>query len=165
MIISGNIKLNNYTIENKTSQLLFYDQDNVPTIRFGSDPSISLINDTYAVGEKATITLGYSSAYSYLENLLPGSNKAKCTIGTVNNDGIKYETMTLVDGFIGIGNTGPTQKIDVNGNVKCNFINISSYTPSGSADSQGQVGDLTWDTNFFYVKTTSGWLRSNLNAF
>lgn len=43
--------------------------------------------------------------------------------------------------------------------LKLGAINISYYTPSGTADAAGEVGDLCLDDNYLYKKTNSGWLR------
>jgi parallel beta-helix repeat protein len=48
---------------------------------------------------------------------------------------------------------------------KARAINLSSLTPSGSADSTGNQGDFRWDDSFVYVKTSGGWKRSALSTF
>lgn len=65
-------------------------------------------------------------------------------------------------GKIGVGTTSPTSKLDVNDNR----IRIrSKFTPSSSNDSNGNVGDIAWDDNYIYVKTTNGWKRATLQLF
>lgn len=46
-------------------------------------------------------------------------------------------------------------------------LNLSAtVTPSGSADSQGAVGDVRYDDGFIYIKTASGgWKRAALSTF
>lgn len=44
-------------------------------------------------------------------------------------------------------------------------LNLTSYTPTGTADTAGVVGDVTYATNFIYVKTSAGWKRSALSTF
>lgn len=40
--------------------------------------------------------------------------------------------------------------------------NILNYTPSSSLDTNGNVGDISWDGTYFYWKTsTNGWLRTS----
>lgn len=41
----------------------------------------------------------------------------------------------------------------------------SSYTPTSSADAIGSTGDFSWDSNYIYIKTASGWKRSALSTF
>jgi hypothetical protein len=42
---------------------------------------------------------------------------------------------------------------------------IATYTPTGSADSTGKDGDLSYDDDFLYVKTGVGWKRTSLESF
>jgi Head domain of trimeric autotransporter adhesin len=44
-------------------------------------------------------------------------------------------------------------------------LNVAPRTPTGSADTQGALGDITADDGFVYVKTSTGWKRSALAAF
>lgn len=41
----------------------------------------------------------------------------------------------------------------------------TTYTPTGSADALGATGDISWDVNYIYIKTASGWKRSALSTF
>jgi hypothetical protein len=60
----------------------------------------------------------------------------------------------------------PTAAIDIEGIEGFNQFRLrKSYTPTGSGDSNGNVGDISWDTNFIYIKTSEGWKRSSLTAF
>lgn len=49
--------------------------------------------------------------------------------------------------------------------VKVRTCNSATFTPSGSADSSGNVGDWAWDSDYAYVKTGAGWKRSALSTF
>jgi hypothetical protein len=40
-----------------------------------------------------------------------------------------------------------------------------SYTPSGSDDDKGNIGDISWDDSYFYVKTKDGWKRAALETW
>lgn len=40
-----------------------------------------------------------------------------------------------------------------------------SYTPTGTADTNGFVGDVVWDDDYWYVKTSAGWKRAALSTF
>jgi hypothetical protein len=42
-------------------------------------------------------------------------------------------------------------------------INKSAPTPTTSGDTIGEVGSTTWDDNYFYIKTNTGWGRINLD--
>lgn len=39
------------------------------------------------------------------------------------------------------------------------------YTPTSSADTNGNIGDLAWDDNFIYQKVSTGWKRTALSSF
>ncbi len=53
-------------------------------------------------------------------------------------------------------------RITAAGNVDINSDRIrirNNFTPTGTADSSGQVGDIAFDDNYMYRKTASGWRR------
>ena len=41
----------------------------------------------------------------------------------------------------------------------------TNYTPTGTSDTSGAVGDTAWDDNYFYVKTPNGWKRAELETW
>jgi trimeric autotransporter adhesin len=63
----------------------------------------------------------------------------------------------------------PNVYVDANGKLFRNnatYINLRpTYTPTTSSDPAGNVGDITWDSSYIYVKTASGWKRSALSAW
>lgn len=67
---------------------------------------------------------------------------------------------------VGIGTTVPTAKLDINGSTGYNQLRIRTpYTPTSSADANGNVGDIAWDDNYIYVKTSTGWKRVPLSSW
>lgn len=60
---------------------------------------------------------------------------------------------------------------DENGNWKTNNdfipnkITIPNYTPSGSTDINGNLGNVTRDDDYLYIKSSTGWKRTNLESF
>jgi hypothetical protein len=71
-----------------------------------------------------------------------------------------------VTGKVGIGTSSPTAKLDVNGSTGYNQIRMrTSYTPTGSDDTNGYVGDVAWDDNYIYVKTSTEWKRAALSTW
>ena len=42
---------------------------------------------------------------------------------------------------------------------------IPEYSPSSSLDNYGEIGDITRDDNYLYVKGSYGWKRSSLESF
>jgi hypothetical protein len=75
-------------------------------------------------------------------------------------------------GFMGIGqgNVDPTSLVDISGATGYNQLRLRTpYNPSGSADTNGEEGDICWGINassvpYIYVKTGSGWRRAQLSV-
>ena len=69
-------------------------------------------------------------------------------------------------GLVGVGTTAPTARLHVKATNGYNQFRLeTSYTPSSTADANGNIGDFAWDDSYIYVKTTAGWKRSALNTF
>ena len=71
-------------------------------------------------------------------------------------------------GFIGIGqgNTTPTSLVDISGSTGYSQLRLrNSYTPSGTTDTNGNTGQINWDTSYFYVRTISGWKRASITTW
>ncbi len=69
-------------------------------------------------------------------------------------------------GNVGIGVDTPTSRIDVDGVDGYNQIRArKSATPSSTAASDGQTGNIVWDNNYIYIKTSAGWKRAALSTF
>jgi len=85
--------------------------------------------------------------------------------GLWNGSNVMTEHLYLWEsGRFGIatGSTEPTSKLHVNDDR----IRIEqSFTPTGTADTSGNVGDWAWDDDYRYVKTSTGWKRSALSTF
>jgi hypothetical protein len=70
------------------------------------------------------------------------------------------------NGNVGIGTTAPTAKLHIAGATGYNQLRLQTpYTPTSSNDPNGNVGDICWDDNYIYVKTSTGWKRAPLSAF
>jgi len=77
-------------------------------------------------------------------------------------------TKTILRGNVafGVSDNNPTAKVDIQGSYGYNQLRLrTSYTPTSSADSNGNTGDISWDNDYIYVKTTVGWKRSALTTF
>jgi hypothetical protein len=85
------------------------------------------------------------------------------SIYSTNSEGMMYHA-----GKVGIGSgiTSPTAKLDVNGPTGYDQLRLrTSFTPTDTSDSHGNVGDIAWDDSYIYVKTSAGWKRTALSTF
>lgn len=63
-------------------------------------------------------------------------------------------------------NAAPTALLDVVNATGYNQFRLrTAYTPTSTADANGNTGDITWDANYIYVKTAAGWKRTALSDF
>lgn len=77
-------------------------------------------------------------------------------------------TLAITTGFVGIGVGlgSATSKLDINATNGYAQLRLrTSYTPSGTADANGNIGDMAWDADYWYVKTAAGWKRAALSTF
>lgn len=68
------------------------------------------------------------------------------------------------NGLVGIGTTQPTSLMDLyyaDGSAQLRLRN--SFTPSASNDAKGQIGNISWDDNYMYLKTNAGWKKVPLS--
>lgn len=69
------------------------------------------------------------------------------------------------DGNVGIRNT-PTSSLDITGTNGYSQLRLrTTYTPTSSADTNGNIGDTAWDDSYVYIKVSTGWKRATLNTF
>lgn len=77
-----------------------------------------------------------------------------------------YLSGGLNGGSIGINTLSPTSLFDINGNNGYNQLRLrQSFTPNNTADTRGNIGDVSWDNTYFYIKTNVGWKRTALSTF
>lgn len=59
-----------------------------------------------------------------------------------------------------------TSSVDISNANGYNQLRLrNSYTPTSSSDVNGNVGDVAWDTDYMYIKTSVGWKRTLLSTF
>lgn len=45
------------------------------------------------------------------------------------------------------------------------YIVLNSKTPTATADTTGKLGDIVFDDDYIYIKTSAGWKQSALTTF
>jgi len=70
-----------------------------------------------------------------------------------------------VDGYMGLKSDCFTPLIVESIKEIYNNPSIPNYTPTSSGDTYGNVGNITTDDNYLYIKTNNGWKRTSLESF
>jgi len=69
-------------------------------------------------------------------------------------------------GDVGIGTTTPSARLSINGSTGYDQLRLQTdFTPDNSSDTRGNTGDVAWDDDYIYIKTSTGWKRSTLSTF
>ena len=66
-------------------------------------------------------------------------------------------------GNIGVGTTAPNSKVHINGTAMEQLRMETSGGPGSSGATNGRVGDMAYDDDYFYIKTANGWGRIALD--
>ena len=117
-----------------------------------------------------------SNAFNFVINGARGTgtgNVGDIIFATANAQTSGNTAHTLINRWWLKGTTGyfsntssPAALIDLAGATGYGQFRMrTTYTPSSSADSNGNTGDFSWDGNYFYIKTPTGWKRSALTTF
>ena len=68
-------------------------------------------------------------------------------------------------GYMGVRNDAITPLIVESIKEIYNNPSIPNYTPTSSNDTYGNVGNITTDDDYLYIKTNNGWKRTSLQSF
>jgi hypothetical protein len=114
-----------------------------------------------------TIVGSYTAPAARLHVVGSGSTSSTWTAQFHNSaTGGNNALMIRDDGNIGVRTNAPTDLIDINGANGYSQLRLrTAYTPTGTADTNGNTGDVSWDDNYIYIKTAAGWKRSALSTF
>jgi len=123
---------------------------------------------------------GHNTASIYLESRRTGATSGK-TWSIASGSGSdtdldKFSIYNPDDGYcftirdggnVGIGGTtNPTAKLDISSLTGYNQVRMrTSYTPTETGDTNGNTGDIAWDDDYVYIKTSTGWKRTSLSTF
>lgn len=126
----------------------------------GEGGSTALGNYTEAAGVFGTTALGTDIKVTGISSF--GVNVLNTSFVTLSQD----HTIALMGGPVGVGTVSPVSKLEVEGaNGYNQFRMKKTYTPSGTLDQNGSIGDMSWDNNYLYVKTSVGWKRAALSTW
>jgi hypothetical protein len=113
-----------------------------------------------------TIVGSYTAPSARFQVVGGGSTSSTWTAQFHNSAGNNNAFMIRDDGNIGVRTNAPTDLIDINGANGYSQLRLrTAYTPTGTADGNGNTGDVAWDANYIYIKTAAGWKRSALSTF
>jgi len=113
-----------------------------------------------------SVVTNYARMQSVVISNTAGTEAGAFEILTRTGGALTEKVRVLDNGNVGIYNTSPTSRLDVTGAQGYNQLRLrTSYTPTGTADANGSTGDIAWDSNYFYIKTSAGWKRLALTTF
>ena len=188
---SGNTASNNELIFSGDSEPLVYSRGNLEVFgNIGIKQLGSVVSsNTVFIDSNGKLTDGVSDE-RLKENILPLNN----SLNIISQlSGVSYNSVNREDsgndtfyGFIAQqlekvdNNLTFTSKSSGYMGVKYNAIiplivesikeihnnpSIPNYTPTSSNDSYGNIGNVTSDDDYLYIKTNNGWKRTSLQSF
>jgi hypothetical protein len=94
------------------------------------------------------IVMGDVSSYniSMDDNEIMARNNGDTSTVVINFNGGNV-SMCRQDGYVGIGTTTPTDKLDVDGNA----IRVRTSQTPASSSADGYTGEIAWDSNYIYI--------------
>jgi hypothetical protein len=123
------------------------------TVPGGSD-NIVAGDYSFASGRQVSLTSDADYTFAFGNNFTTSASHAV----------VFYDLVSEMK--VGIQTTSPTARLDVSGSTGYNQIRMrTSYTPTGTNDANGNIGDIAWDDDYFYVKTSAGWKRTALSIW
>jgi hypothetical protein len=167
MVIGG-------TSPNTETTIVDYNDD--PVFVVGGSGNATINGGYSGVYQGGSLGAGNSNAYDFVINGCRGTGAGLpgdilFATGTSQDSGAGIHPMTtrwLIKGGTGnLSNTStPTSSLDITGATGYSQFRLrTSYTPTSTSDTNGNTGDFSWDDNYFYIKTSSGWKRSALTTF
>ncbi|GAB3885980.1 hypothetical protein [Spirosoma agri] len=156
MRIAGN---GNVSIGDTTSAFRLKAVDNNP----GNGWIIVVSNSRTTTGRTgAKILFDQSNLASWAIGQPGGDVNAFVIESSGNTERVRVDSA----GNVGIGTSAPTARLHAKGATGYDQLRLENkYTPSGPGDPNGQAGAFAWDDTWFYLKTTAGWRRIQLQSW
>ena len=89
-------------------------------------------------------------------NRIEGSSGLSAIVGGANND-LSGTRSVILGGNTIVGTQDDTAYLP-------KLVVTETYIPTGTTDTNGELGEISYDGEYIYVKTSSGWLKSNLGV-
>lgn len=118
-----------------------------------------------AGGHGGTIGGNTTDGITYLRSNSTNDDIAFITRYNPGSGNINTEAMRIKEnGNVGIGVTAPTEKLEVNGNIKFSQAKLSALnTAPTSSTATGTLGEIRWTATYIYLCiATNTWVRSAL---
>ena len=104
------------------------------------------------------LTFGYIDIVNDDRNAEESS--MRFSVGELNPN----EVMRLQDdGNVGVNFTAPTSSMHIDGTAMNQLRLNTSGGPTSNTDTSGEIGDIAYDANYIYIKTSNGWGRAALD--
>lgn len=154
-----NVALGNYSLQSLTTN-----NDNTSVGYASGGLTTGTGNSYFGYNSGSAITTG---SYNVILGSFTGSGYTTVSNHIHLSDGqANVRAFCDNNGLWSFGATTPTARMHVKASTGYNQFRLeTSYTPSSTADTNGNIGDMAWDDNYIYIKTTAGWKRSALSTF
>ncbi len=188
---SGNTASNNELIFSGDSEPLVYSRGNLEVFGNIAIKQIGSVGGATSIGIDSNGKLSDSVSDERLkENILPLNNSLNILLqlsgvsyNWINREdsgndrfyGFIAQQLEKVDnhltftskssGYMGVRNDAITPLIVESIKEIRNNPSIPNYTPTSSNDSYGNIGNVTSDDDYLYIKTNNGWKRTPLQSF
>tara|TARA_S200002703_G_scaffold24300_1_gene21088 strand:+ start:3787 stop:5751 length:1965 start_codon:yes stop_codon:yes gene_type:complete len=188
---SGNTASNDELIFSGDSEPLVYSRGNLEVFGNIGIKQIGSVGGSTAIGIDSNGKLSDSVSDERLkENILPLNNSLNILLqlsgvsyNWINREdsgndrfyGFIAQQLEKVDnhltftskssGYMGVRNDAITPLIVESIKEIYNNPSIPNYTPTSSNDTYGNVGNITTDDDYLYIKTNNGWKRTSLQSF
>lgn len=127
---------------------------------------LRVVNDS----DKVSIVHGKRGSKNVSLDIEKTGDTTSLSAGAINSLAFKtlgvQRMLISSDGKVGVNSVQPTSTLDLTGITGYNQLRLrTKYTPATTSDPKGEVGDVSWDDNYIYIKTENGWKRTTLESF
>lgn len=118
-------------------------------------PTTTRNNSSIIVGSNNTVNDDYSVIIGGNTNIIEGSSGLSVIVGGANND-LSGTRSVILGGNTIVGTQDDSVYVP-------KLIIKDNYIPTSSTDTGGEVGQVSFDTQYMYYRTPTAWSRTALN--